>query len=485
MRATIRNYYYRLANLAEIFKKNRLTPYLAIIAFTAIINYSSFLHNFIQDDYMFIELVKDNFSLYNTFIADFFGANTYANFYRPISILLTYISYKIFGMNAVGYHAIVFILFTLCCILVYQIVYELFKRQDIAVMASLLYITRGALFFEIYWIGCGFSDATAALLMLLSTFTFIKYLENNSKTYYLTSLACFILALMSKESAIVLPALIFIIYLCHVKLSHIENVVHELKSLIYTFIPYGLILLVYLVKILVWPSMAATGPYIISFSPSIVGANLAFYITNSFNNLYEAIFLAIFILTSIIYPKSRKIAVLFSIWFVACLLPYLLLNNHSYAHYLSAALLGVSILFALGLQYYFERYARYKNILIVIVLIVLLVSGYVNIKSQENFSAITIQEKTANNILGVLHSGFPALPNNSVIYIRNSDFRTFAALGYGGSAIQLNYNNTINVYFENISNTFPENYSTIYYFDNFNDTIYFVRESNNLTEGKF
>lgn len=477
MITTIRKYHDRLTSLVEALKKNTLTPYIVIIAFTTIINYSSFFHNFIQDDYLFINAVKNNFSFYNTFIADFFGAHTYANFYRPINMLLTYVSYQLFGMNATGYHVIVLTLFTLCCILVYQILYILLKRRDIALIASIFYLTRGALFLEIYWIGCGFSDVTVELFMLLSVFTFIKYWENKTKPYYLASLACFVLALMSKESAVILPALIFIVYLCDFKPGRIENMVKELRQLIVTFIPYGLILLVYLAKMLLWPSVAAAGPYEVSFSLATVVANLLFYVSNSFNNLYEAIILAVIIVTPFIIPKSRKYAILFSVWFVTCLLPYLLLNNHSYPHYESVALLGVSILVALGLQYYCDRYGKYKSILIVCVLLVLLVSGYLNIRSQENFSGIIIQEKTANNILGVLRSEYPQLPDNSVVDIKNSDFRTFAAMGYGGSAIQLNYNNTVNVYFEGLSNAFPENYSTIYYFNNSNDTIYFVKES--------
>jgi hypothetical protein len=96
-----------------------------------------------------------------------------------------------------------------------------------------------------------------------------------------------------------------------------------------------------------------------------------------------------------------------------------------------------------------------------------------NLGAQESISAVTIQETTSNNILSYLRNNYQSFPTGSLIYIIDCDARTYAALGYEGSAIKLYYPN-VNVYFDGLSPTLSKNYGSIYYFKCANNTIYSI-----------
>jgi len=458
------------------FLVERSANYLFILAITIILYYSSFWHGFIQDDFTFIERAKNNFNLYDIFISQFFNGA----FYRPISREIFYsVSYALFNLNPLGYHIISFAFFVSNCFLVYGIAERLLKRKDVALVASIFYASRGAHFTAVYWIA-GFQEICMTFFVLCSVLLYLLYIEKKNKTLYISSLICSLFALMSKETSIILPLLILLIEIHRGQKFKISQ---NLKTLIYRISPFCLITLIYISRLFLIHAMISSGAYKMKFSLDLLFQNLAFYITNSFNNTFEIFILSMLILVAFLEIENRKCSLLSVIWFFVGLLPFIFLERHSYPYYLSLSLVGLSVLLSIGVKYCYDRVTLSRYVLTLILLVIFIISASGSINAKENLSAITIQEKTACNILSDLKDNFSYFPDGSLIYIRNSDERMYWALGFG-SAIRLYYGNNISIYFEGVTNEFPTKYSQIYYFNYDNDTLSFICKSEELKKSR-
>jgi hypothetical protein len=457
------------------FLVERSATYLLILAITIILYYSSFRHGFIQDDFMIIEAIKDNFNLYDIFVSQFLNNN----FYRPITREIFYsVSYALFNLNPLGYHIISFTFFVSNCFLVYGIAERLLKRKDVALVASIFYASRGAHFTAVYWIA-GFQEIGMTFFVLCSVLLYLLYIENRSKSLYVSSIICSLFALMSKETSIILPLLILLIEIYSSQKFRIDQ---NLKTLIYRISPFCIITFIYISRLFLNHAMISSGAYKMNFSLGTVVQNLAFYITNSFNNSFEIFILSVLILIAFLEIENRKCSLLSVIWFFVGLLPFIFLEEHSYPYYLSVSLVGLSLLLSIGVKYCYGKVTLSRYVLTPILIAILIISASGSINAKENLSAITIQEKTACNILSNLKDNFSYFPDGSLIYIKNSDERMYWALGFG-SAIRLYYGNNISIYFEGVTKELPT-YSQIYYFNYDNDTIYFIEKSEELKKSR-
>ena len=430
--------------------------------------YHSYLgHNLMNEDFGFIEKVKNNFNLYEIFIRRLFRADVY----RPITRDIFYaVSYALFALNPLGYRIIVFILFILNNFLVYEIVGILTKRKDVALAASIFYLTRGAHNDALYWIPAGFQETGVTLFVLSAILLYLQYAHHKRKIFYVSSLICSTLAFMSKETSVILILLILLIELYMQKINNNFN----LRKLFVKIAPFGIIALIYIVRTCVVSVNYRGDHYSMEFSLDVLLKNITYYIAHSFNTGFETFVLCVLIACAFLKVENRKYAALSILWFLIGLLPFIFMKTAVFPFYLTVALIGFSILLAIGIKYVHDTFYPTRYILTPIVYFILIYSVHANANelNQEYYT-----EKISNNIISYLKYNFPSFPDGSLIYIKNPDGSLWYALGYG-SAIRLQYGKNIAVYYEGMSKKLPTGYNQIYYFayNNNDNTLRFIEK---------
>lgn len=140
-----------------------------------------------------------------------------ANFYRPLVRLGYYFQYQFFGGSAVGWHLTSVTLHAFNSMLVYWLAYLLSRRNAVGVVAGVFFATLPIHSEPVAWIS-GQTDLWATFFCLASVGCFIQMHLSQRRTrrwlkrwlkpwlpLQVLSIFFFVLALLSKESALTLP----------------------------------------------------------------------------------------------------------------------------------------------------------------------------------------------------------------------------------------------------------------------------------------
>ena len=173
---------------------------VALVLAAGVFFYQSFSNYFFQDDFFDIVLSRSQslgsaFDIFRKPILDFV-------FYRPITTQLFWnLSYKQFGLNPLGYHLISFVFFSINILLVWYLVKLLTSKVSVTYLTTFLYAFSSTHFYRLFSL-TQFQEIGLTCFVLLTT---IFYIKRNK-----LSLLFFILALMSKETAVITPVILCI-----------------------------------------------------------------------------------------------------------------------------------------------------------------------------------------------------------------------------------------------------------------------------------
>ena len=138
--------------------------------------------------------------------------NTSGNYYRPLFLLWLRLNYALFGTNAAGWHLTSVACHVVATWLVFRIAQKLSGDRLTAFVAALIFGVHPAHVENVAWIS-GVTDPLMACFALGSFCAFLSFRssrkESRETAYAAVSLGLFALALLSKETAVVLPVLIF------------------------------------------------------------------------------------------------------------------------------------------------------------------------------------------------------------------------------------------------------------------------------------
>lgn len=225
--------------------KNHIMSIFAIILL-GLLCYSNAVNNdFVWDDK---SLVLDNIYIKNfNHAKDIFTTNLYhgtegeqSNFYRPLQNILLLFNYQFWKTNPFGYHLVNILLHIANAILVYVLVLNLFKKHTVSLLASLFFVSHPLHTQAVTYIA-GAADVLATFFILASFYFFIKFANSPKiKPNYIISLILFILALLSKEFAIIYP----FILLCYV---HVFVDIDKKKEIFKKTYLFFIVILVYFV----------------------------------------------------------------------------------------------------------------------------------------------------------------------------------------------------------------------------------------------
>ncbi|OGX29772.1 MAG: hypothetical protein A2879_00040 [Omnitrophica WOR_2 bacterium RIFCSPHIGHO2_01_FULL_49_10] len=181
---------------------------ILIVIFGFIVYANSFFNDFVYDDSFLVvknSYIKSWQNLKEIFVSHIFeGSNRSGRFYRPLQSLSYVFDYSLWKLNPFGYHLTNTTLHILNAILAYFLINLLTKGRLISLVASILFVIHPVQTEAVTYIS-GRSDLLGAFFLLSSLLLYIRYASSKRKNLLIISLISFMLALLSREAAIIFP----------------------------------------------------------------------------------------------------------------------------------------------------------------------------------------------------------------------------------------------------------------------------------------
>jgi hypothetical protein len=196
----------------------------------------------------------------------FISTNNAEIFYRPFLNFLFMLELQLAKNSPVIFHITNILLHIGCCLLMFVVFKQLRVSKMIAAAAALLFCALPLNTSAVVWIP-GTNDTLLTLIVLGSFSLFLHALDTRRLLPFILHFALFFLAMLTKESAILLPFL-FVSYALFVRRE-------KLSRKQWLFVVAG-----YLVPLVVWFIMRSTVTHIGEVRPSLVSLALS-WVNNS------------------------------------------------------------------------------------------------------------------------------------------------------------------------------------------------------------
>lgn len=348
----------------KLTSKNNLLI-IGIIFFSGLLFKEALFGFFSHDDFFCFSISKpDNFKQ----VLHYFNLakpHDVYGFYRPLTTQIFYlIGRVVFQMNPFFMHAVSFLTFFITIYLVHKLAKLLIGDEKIALITALLYGASATNFTRLYYFG-NYQQLGLGLFFFASLVSYVVFLNSKSMKNLLLSTAFFILALMSHESAVILPGILFLVNLYACK----RSAANIIKPIIIFFV----IALIYLYLHTFIYGFTKGDSYIYDFSPRVLNT-FAWYINWSLNlpemlvdymgpalkinqNLFRfygreivpillLFFSQLLILFYLFIKQTNKNFKLLSFclaWFLIGILTVLFLPLHKFSYYTTIAMFGLYV----------------------------------------------------------------------------------------------------------------------------------------------
>jgi Tfp pilus assembly protein PilF len=165
------------------------------------------------------------------------------NYYRPIFMLWMRINHALFGFNPVGWHLTTVMMHVLATFFVFKLARRLSSRDDLSAVCALIFGIHPVHIEAVAWVS-GVTEALFACLLIPSFLWFLDWRQGraNARTY---SLLLYALAILSKETAVLMMPLVFAYEWIYPRNQH-TPVVRRAWNSIAAAIPFLAVTLVYL-----------------------------------------------------------------------------------------------------------------------------------------------------------------------------------------------------------------------------------------------
>lgn len=135
-------------------------------------------------------------------------ANAGGSYYRPFHLLWLRFNDALFGLHPVGWHAAAVGLHLLVTFLAYKVAREVTKRPLVAALAALIFAVHPMRHGVVAWV-LGNGEVLWAAFFFGGLWTYLKSQGGHRARWMTVSCILYACGLFSKETAIVLPALVF------------------------------------------------------------------------------------------------------------------------------------------------------------------------------------------------------------------------------------------------------------------------------------
>jgi len=132
-----------------------------------------------------------------------------STFYRPFQMMTYAADYAVWNLNVVGYHLTNILLHLLTALCVYWLVTVLFGDKILSLLTAAFFVAHPIHTTVVDYISDR-ADSLYLSLMLISFICYIKSSKGRGAVYYAVMIAAYSLAMLSKENALILPALLLL-----------------------------------------------------------------------------------------------------------------------------------------------------------------------------------------------------------------------------------------------------------------------------------
>jgi protein O-mannosyl-transferase len=188
---------------------------LGVVLFITAISYLGTLRfGFVYDD--FPQIQTNPFIKSWRYVPQYFVSSVWkqvypqdsGNYYRPMFLLWTRVNYAIFGLREMGWHLTAVLLHVLVTWLVYRLVKKMTGRFTVAWLTAVIFGVHPIHHEVVAWVS-GTTESLFAAMFLATFIAYLNSLESAKSKWMTVSAVLYGLALLCKETAIVLPALVF------------------------------------------------------------------------------------------------------------------------------------------------------------------------------------------------------------------------------------------------------------------------------------
>lgn len=403
--------------------------------------FPSLRYGFSQDD--FIHLAASQAKSFFDVINFFNPLATFPDifFYRPLTTqTFFFINHSLFGLNPLPFHITGLLLHVCSVVLFYILIKKLFRGftenyNRLATVCAVFYGVSAVHFLSLYYISA-FQQIGRTFFLFATMYFFIRYQESKRYRDYFLSILLFVLALLSKETAVILPLLLFPVEMLRSNVS----IIVVLKDAIRKSIPYVSVALVYsAVRFLGFQTIFSKGAYEATFSITHVLQNLKWYVLWVFGlpellASYPSLGIASLKQFASDYPLAPWILFLFVVTiftqlfvfdrmvnrrfllssvllFLIPLLPVLVLSQHRYPQYLDISLVGFLPVFC----WFIVTQSTSKKLVGSILLVSFVGLQLASLSLSEKTHWTTHRSEVAAHYLTLIRQMHPSLPNNTTL----------------------------------------------------------------------
>ena len=183
---------------------------LLIFAFSFLLYANTLRHDFVWDDRtLIVEGVGErDFDVDDVLFSHFWSeSERHGGLYRPAISVSYFVDKRLFGLNPSGFHLTNVLVNALTCVLVFVFMWLLFANTLLALLTAIVFTSMPLHTESVAWVS-GRTDVLCSMWLLAALVLYL--LARMRRVYWLVplSLVAFVLAMMSKEIAVVLPIVI-------------------------------------------------------------------------------------------------------------------------------------------------------------------------------------------------------------------------------------------------------------------------------------
>jgi Tfp pilus assembly protein PilF len=191
--------------------------FLILILLAALPYLNALANSFVYDDRQqvlenpYVHSFRYLGKIFGSTVWTFEGAQGVTNYYRPLMTFAYLLSYKIFGRLPFGFHLMNLVLHIAVVLLLFAVTERLFQDRLLSLLASGLFALHPIHTESVAWIA-GITDLELSFFFLLTFLLYLRLADTGPPTApswlsYILMLLSYGLGLLSKEQAVVLPAL--------------------------------------------------------------------------------------------------------------------------------------------------------------------------------------------------------------------------------------------------------------------------------------
>lgn len=186
----------------------------AVLFITGVTYLGTIRFGFVYDDFQ--QILLNPFLKSWRYVPQYFASSIWkqlfpfdpGNYYRPMFLLWSRLNYSIFANRPLGWHATAIALHVLVTGLVFFVVRKMTGRSTAAWLTALIFGLHPIHHEVVAWVS-GTTESLFAAMFLAAFLAYLRSREGSKGVWMSLSCVFYALAMLSKETAIVLPALVF------------------------------------------------------------------------------------------------------------------------------------------------------------------------------------------------------------------------------------------------------------------------------------